>query len=373
MAATCWPTKNQELLLRACLLGGEEAFVAWREWQVIFEAEPLDEGSRRLLPLLYRNLQSQVLTRPSLEKLKQHYFHTWSQNQFRLSRVGSVIEQLNQAGIPNMLLKGSALTLLYYEDVGLRPMKDVDVLVPRGRAKQTMQLLKDRGWKSRYFSPEALIPFEQATEFVDAGNQNLDLHWRLMWEGRQGLDDDEFWEDSIAVELNHIPTRSLNAADQLLHVCIHGAKWNDTPSLRWIADAMMIIRSPKLKVDWSRLVRQANERQLTLPLRETLSYLHKHLNAAVPFEVLTELEGMRTTPVERWSYRARLGTNEPQKMLAVVWHWIVSLRVNCEGNLLQRWLQFSRYLQSLWSVTRAWQVPFYLIAKPVRRVFSKSV
>jgi hypothetical protein len=370
MAESCWPTKNQELLLRACLLDSHEALIAWRHWQAIFEAGSFDEGSRRLLPLLYRNLKAREAAGPLIARLKEEYFYTWSQNQFCLRGIASLIGELNQSGIQNMLLKGSALALLYYEDLGLRPMKDIDLMVCLEQAKRSMQLLTSLGWKPRYASPEALIPFEQATEFIDANNQNVDLHWRLMWEGRQDLDDDEFWQASIPMHLNGIETRSLSPADQLLHVCVHGAKWNDTSPLRWIADAMMIIRSRKLKIDWTRLVHQAQERQLTLPMRETLSYLNGSFEAGIPTEVLTQLEGAPISRLERWSYRVRLGGNDSLKMSAVVWHWVNSLWVNCEGTLPQRLIQFSQYLQSLWSITSAWQIPLYVVVKPIKRVYS---
>jgi len=368
MSSSFWPTKDQELLLRACLLSGNEAVTAWRQWKSIFESECFDEASRRLLPLLYRNLKNLETPEPLITKLKDEYFYTWSQNQFCLRGIAGLIDEFNKAEIRNMLLKGSALAILYYEDVGLRPMKDIDLMVRYDQVERAMQLLRMLGWKPRYASPEALVPFEQATEFVDPLNQHVDLHWRLMWEARQDLDDDEFWQASIPMQFNGTQTESLNSADQLLHVCVHGAKWNDTSSLRWIADAMMIIRSQKLKLDWTRLVHQAQKRQLTLPMRETLSYLNTLLDANVPPEVLTGLKGTKTTRTERWSYRTRLGANDPLKMLAVVWHWFNSLRVDCEGNVLQRLSQFSRYLQSLWSVTDPWKVPFYLIGKPVKRV-----
>ncbi|MFN2532163.1 MAG: nucleotidyltransferase family protein [Pyrinomonadaceae bacterium] len=370
MSASCWPTKSQELLLRACLLSGHEAAIAWRQWQSIFDARSFDEGSRRLLPLLYRNLRKQKIIGPEITRLKEDYFYTWSQNQFCLRGIETLIDAFNQRGIRNILLKGSALALLYYEDVGLRPMKDIDVLVCRNQAKQSMQLLTSLGWKPRYASPEAFIPFEQAIEFISPNSLNLDLHWRLMWEGRQDLDDDEFWAASMPMRFEGTETRALNSADQLLHVCVHGAKWNDTSSLRWIADAMMIIQSQKFDVDWTRVVRLARERQLILPLRETLSYLNRLLEAGVSTEVLTELQGARITRFERWSYRTRLGRNDSLKMLTVVWHWMNSLWVNCEGTTPQRLVQFSRYLQSLWSVTSAWKIPFYLLVKPTKRIYS---
>ncbi len=169
------------MLLRACLLSGAECLKAWEEWRRFFETGQVDNGSQRLLPLLYRNLRNQGIPDPLLDKFKAEYFQTWSQNQFSFRRAAALIEAFNRAGIQTMLLKGSALALLYYEDVGLRPMMDIDVLVHRHQVKLAIRLLNDLGWSSKYSSPEALVPFEQAGEFRDARNQNLDLHWRVLW------------------------------------------------------------------------------------------------------------------------------------------------------------------------------------------------
>ena len=97
------------------------------------------------------------------------------------------VSPTQQGGIETMLLKGAALLILFYKDAGLRPMTDVDLLVRRDQANRAIQLLTSLGWKSKYSSPEALIPFEQAGEFRNGDNQSLDLHWCLMWEGRQEL------------------------------------------------------------------------------------------------------------------------------------------------------------------------------------------
>ena len=367
--ATCWPSKEQELLLRACLLTGDKALAAWQQWENVLGKRTLDLGSHRLLPLLYRNLHNHGIDEPLTVSFKQEYFHTWSQNQFTFHRLAALIREFNQAGIETMLLKGAALVILFYQDAGLRPMTDVDLLVRRNQAKRAIQLLTSLGWKSKYSSPEALIPFEQAGEFRHGDNQNLDLHWCLMWEGRQNLDGDEFWIESITTEIDGVPTHALSPAHQLLHVCVHGAKWNDTSSLRWVADAMMIIRSPRLKVDWDRLVRQAQELQLTLPMRDTLSYLSYLLDASIPREVLNSLQNTTTSKTERWFYQIRLGPNDALKTLPVMGHWINSVRKECEGHLPQRLLKFAQYLQTLWSVKHAWQVPFVLVAKPFRRIY----
>src|SRR5690242_11253266 len=150
---SAWPTKEQELLLRAALLRGDEALAAWRRWRPLFEAGSFDEGSRRLLPLLYRNLKLEQLPDHLFNRLKEEYLHTWSQNQFCLRRIQSVIAAFNEIAIRHMLLKGAALAILYYEDVGLRPMKDIDLLVPHDQARQSMLELRNLHWTPRHASP----------------------------------------------------------------------------------------------------------------------------------------------------------------------------------------------------------------------------
>jgi hypothetical protein len=189
-----------------------------------------------------------------------------------------------------------------------------------------------------------------------------------MWEGRQDVDDQDFWSGRVRVEVNGIQTYSLNAADHLLHVCVHGAKWNDTPSLRWVADALAIINSRKFKIDWLRLVRQAQDRRLSLPLGETLAYLEDSLGARIPPDVVKELRDATTPKLERAFYRLRSGPNEALKMIPVTWHWANSLRFNCYGNPAARLIQFLRYIQSLWKVKHLWHLPLYFMTKPAKRI-----
>src|SRR5512147_1502008 len=76
----CWPTVQQEWLIRAALLKGKDALDAWKEWKSSVDVEELDPGSHRMLPLLYRNLKSQGIKDPSMYKYKGVYDQTWYGN-----------------------------------------------------------------------------------------------------------------------------------------------------------------------------------------------------------------------------------------------------------------------------------------------------
>src|SRR2546422_8135768 len=124
----CWPTWQQELLLRAALLQGKNSIEAWEKWKSSTDINQLDLGSHRLLPQLYRNLHVQGVKDRLLEKFKGIYRRTWCDNQLLFHEVSALLRSLGDAGIETIVLKGAALALLHYRDCGLRPMNDFDVM-----------------------------------------------------------------------------------------------------------------------------------------------------------------------------------------------------------------------------------------------------
>src|SRR4051812_4011518 len=94
--ANCLPSNEHLLLLHACLSTGAECLDAWEQWKTVFENGKLDKASRRLLPMLYRNLQNQGIDDALAIEFKQEYFHTWSQNQFAFRRIADLISEFNR-------------------------------------------------------------------------------------------------------------------------------------------------------------------------------------------------------------------------------------------------------------------------------------
>ena len=144
----CWPTRSQTWLLRAALLSGPAALQAWQVWKdQNGDLDRLDSGSRRLLPLLFFNLRANRVSDPQMAPLKALYRQTWYRNQNLFYQIADVLEALRSAGIPTMILKGAALGVLHYGDLGLRPMADFDILVPTAQIEQTYAELGQRGWR----------------------------------------------------------------------------------------------------------------------------------------------------------------------------------------------------------------------------------
>jgi Uncharacterised nucleotidyltransferase len=159
--------------------------------------------------------------------------------------------------------------------------------------------LKERSFRSAV--PEALtesyLLIVNSHGFTHNSGRECDLHWHLFPECCQADDDNDFWDQSVPFHVHDALTRSLAPTDQLLHVCVHSAEWNPIPPLRWVADAMMIMKTSV--INWNRLIAQAQKRRLILPLRDTLDYLHHRLAARVPPEILQSLHNMQASRLAR--------------------------------------------------------------------------
>lgn len=366
------PTWQQELLLRAALLRGDAAIKAWHAWMSQVDVELLDYGSHRLLPLLHDNLRRHKIEEPILGKLKGVYRQTWYKNQILFHIASEMLRSFRDAGIETLVLKGAALSLLYYQDKGLRPMQDFDLLVRPSQAVRAISLLSELKWRAIYLYPESLLPYEHGCEFEDSAQRVVDLHWRVMREGSQVCDDDSFWKDSVPLEMGGVFVRALNPADQLLHVCVHGAKWNVVPPVRWVADAMMIMRSAESNLDWDRLIEQAQKRRLSLAVSETLRYLCDMLNAPVPPIVLKKLREASVSLRERSSFSAGANPHDALERFSILLDWRDGFRSTRGEKFHRRWHGFIRYLQCRWEVESSWQVPFYALSKSAQVIWRSA-
>jgi hypothetical protein len=357
----CRPTPEQELLLRAALLQGEAAAAAWEEWRARVDIDGVDAGSYRLLPLLYANLRSLgAASEPLVEKLKGIYRHTWYKNNLLLHRTAGLLRRFSETGLEVLVLKGAALLALYYDDLGLRPMTDIDILVREERAGLAASLLQGLGWR-----PERNFETQRRSRhnvlFLDDNGQQLDLHWHLLRECRYPGADREFWDNAVRVRIGGVESRTLGPADQLLHTCVHGYQWNNLPPMRWVADALTIIEGSAGDLDWRYLVEQVRTRGLVLPVRETLAYLRESFFAPVPETALEALWREPTSVTDRVIYAI---TTSPQPSFGyalVLWRYYS--RANPGAGSLRRLIGFPGHIRDLWGFKHFWQLPRFALRK----------
>ena len=322
----CWPTAAQTWLLRAAFLPAEPAQAAWQVWRSrAGPLEQLDEGSRRLLPLLYRNLRRSLspsqMAVPPIPQLRDGYRRTWFRNQAAFYQIAGLLDALHSAGLPNMILKGAALAVLHYRDLGLRPMADFDIAVPAARAVEAFAVLRQLGWSPNVpiRRPAEFVGVKQSTDFRSSSGCHFDLHWYALWDCCYPGADDDFWSGAVPLRVNQALTQALNPTDQLLHVCVHGALLNRVPPVRWAADAMQILRTPGAALDWPRLLAHAQRLRLSLSLRATLHYLRTALEAEIPATVVEALAALPVSALDREFFQRKISRRSLLGEIPLMW------------------------------------------------------
>lgn len=357
------PSPEQELLLRAALWQNDAAREAWLKWYATTRIEGLEHGSYRLLPLLYLNLASLQIQHPGMTRLEIIYRHARSRNLLKLRRAAGALKAIQSVGIPTMVLKACAMIPLYYRDPAARPMADIDILVPTEQAPQAIRTLESAGWEpvkslSEQMSREYFLRMHAHT-LRTRDTIELDLHRHVFSFETRADGDDELWAGAIPVTLDGVETTALNPADQLLHICAHGAEWNPTPPVRWVADAYVLLRESE--IDWQRLLLHASLYESVLIAQHALQYLREAMQAPIPAHVIDALGQLPVSRQERIRYEFLVTPHSEHNAAVKVWYHYGQFRRLDQVYKHEKWfLRFPAFLRDTWGLPNLRAVPKYM-------------
>jgi hypothetical protein len=359
-----WPDETQTLLLRAALLEGAAARDAFSAWQTRIDLDTLDGASVRVLPLLCHNLTSGGLAgtgTPLLPRLQGIYRQTWYKNQMLVSVTGALVTRLSQAGIPALVLKGIPLALTAYPHLATRPMSDADILIPPDQAPIAARVLEDAGLTPHPYG--AWPPQINAGKaFVHRDGWEVDVHTRVMRTNWAPEAESDMWRAGVPLLLHDVQATAPALEDQLLHVLVHGLPRNPMPPIRWIPDAMMILRNQRT-FDWGRFDAQVRRRGLVLIARTALTYLRTEFDAPVPAAVMRSLERHPVGLKERIELRGHLIAGVPGMAAGVFGDYLRARRQSAWRGPLG----FVHYVRDHLQLSSSWHVPSTVWRLSVRR------
>ncbi len=317
-----WPSGEQRWLLEAGLFDGQravDAFNAWRD-QVKLEAE-FSEATVRLLPLVYHNLHRLGVSDPLMQRLKGVYRHSWYRTNRVMHAAAPVVRQIAASGIPVLLTKGAPLAVSYYRNAALRPMADVDVVVPPSRFDDALGAMAAMGWVGA--RPEGdTLRFRHSVPCFGSDGAELDLHWRPMYEITADSGENSFFESAEPLEFMGTTVLQPDPTHSLFLNIVHGVRWNPASPVRWIPDALTILRVRGPDVDWERLHRLAVTHRAAYRLRLGLAYIARQFDAPVPERELARLDATAISMFERFETRVMLahdGTFSPSAFRTHMW------------------------------------------------------
>lgn len=202
---------------------------------------------------------------------------------------------LEAAGIKSIALKGAYLASFAYPELGLRPMRDLDLLLTKETVLPAFALLKAQGYRpTNEGSPEAYLEGNKLhlPTLISPQGIAVELHHRLTFPHPAGHTDafeQALWSRSIARPISQNAITFLCVEDLLIHLCYHatiGHQFSLGPLA--LLDIALLVQSHR--IDWEDVLRIANQGMRNCVLAP-LFLARKHLDADVPEWVLTQLEG----------------------------------------------------------------------------------
>lgn len=338
------PNENQLLLLKAGLTNDQSAIVNWQKWNQKNNPNEVGQSEKRLFPLVYHNLQTNQHNDKFTDLLKRSHRESYKRVINLIKIAAKIINILNSFGIQSLVLKGIPLGVHYYPSIALRPMADIDLMVEIENVTKAFGVLHKEGWRSQMSNSSKIIEIVHSSQFLDAESNEMDLHWRLLSHCWNGNKTNFFWETAVPFEHHLIQGKTLCATDHLFHICCHGARFNEIPPIRWVADAIMVLRAGN-EINWERICFLGEIYGQTLPLFYTLNYLKDKFQVNIPEDFLRELSKTPKTRLEEMSFRH---LSEPPKRWTI-WRFAKEAAFQYSSltsttNLKPRSLVFFKYL-----------------------------
>jgi hypothetical protein len=182
-------------------------------------------------------------------------------------------------------------------------MSDVDFVVPESQVDAAAGILVELGYRPWRTIDRDFRRFRHAVGFLAPGQKEVDLHWHVLLDFCDDSADTVFWQTARPFRFLEQDILAPDATRLLLLTIIHGLRWNPEPPVRWIPDALMILRQSREPIDWAWIVGFAVERRVTFRLRAGLAYLAAHFSGDIPTWVLARLHAVRPSARERLELR----------------------------------------------------------------------
>ncbi len=368
------PSPDQTLLLQAALAPEPVATPAYERWRRHTELTDLDVASQRVLPLLVRRLADPSATAqrdgpgdPMLDRCRNVARFTWLKSRVLMTEAASALAVLAEAGVPAMLLKGAAVIHHDGGHVAWRPMDDVDVAVPTGRAAAALDALVSAGYTTGMPTLTdselgAWLRAHHGLPLTGPRGAELDLHWHVLAGSSHPQADDEFWARAVPATLAGVDCLATGREDTLVNVIAHAIWSAGQPGLRWATDVAALVGpatgartadgDPGPGIDWDLVVETARRHRIAVAVADALDLLRTTIGLEVADGVVAQL---RRAPVaeriEQWPRRDTAGRYRlPSTPETLVGAYQTHLRTTLSPGTTPRRRDLVDFLRHWWGV-----------------------
>jgi hypothetical protein len=256
------PVQEQELA-RLC-----KGFTQWD--QLLFTAE-----HHGMAPLLYMHLTRIQADLPDdfIRGLRLLKLRHKQANSLLMSSLQEILPVLESNGIRCLVLKGAALCQTVYRDIGLRPMRDIDLLLAKEDVHRAHALLETYGFHCGGDTlPEDYYHLPPLFKNLEGMRICVELHHGLFPDDPpyyQQLDFEELYQNRKRFEVGDAEAFTMADEDMLWHLFQHGFRAPLTYEpyrLISVADIVTVVEDRLSELNWDKLAKRYPRLLNALPL-----------------------------------------------------------------------------------------------------------
>ncbi len=238
-----------------------------------------------------------------LRGLSGPYYANLKRNLTIAAALRPVLDALEEADIPCIVLKGIALAEQAYPDIAMRGMSDVDILVRKGDLLRADARLSTLGYDSR--DSDAATAFRNpagylaSLEYGKGGESPLTLH--LHWHPVNtsvpatafidGIDIEALWEKAVPARVADGRARMLCPEHLILYLCEHALRVGHSfDRLILVCDIHFAIRRFENEIDWDCLAAEGLRLGLSRFAYHGLTIAKRYTGLPIPETCLAQLK-----------------------------------------------------------------------------------
>jgi Uncharacterised nucleotidyltransferase len=287
------------------------------DWRLVVHVAA-NEG---MLPLVFLHVTRagllQAMPPETARAMADGYGQTLVNNRSLQREQHALIAALDAHAVPAIPLKGLSLAVRYYDQIGMRPTSDLDLLVRSTDLRRVEQTLRELGYRSlggraTLWNFAALLHGDLC--YASPKGTKLELHWELTHRAtyRIGLSVDRAWAAARTTEVAGVPMRCLSDSDELRFLCVHCTAGHQVvpASMRliWLVDIAKLLSTLPPRWSWQAFLDETIALRLAMPVYLALGHCEASLGIELPPGALEALRDAASAQQERDAWRFAAGS-----------------------------------------------------------------
>ena len=267
--------------------------------------------------------------------IKEIYYLNASRNIRIYQEISAILSSFNKENLKVIPLKGIFLAEKVYNNIALRTMGDIDLLVRKENLSRIDKFLGNLGYASPIHKNILSVAIEKSymnsIDYFKTDEESpteniltLHVHWHIVnvslptYMYTKNIKMDRFWECAKPTKIGNAETLQLVPHQLIMYLSEHALK-HSFDKLILLSDIDAVIKKYRGQINWQELIKEAIEFGMERQVFYALYFTNYFLDADIPDNILSTLRPKKIGPLEKWFFYSILNNNRKAQLCYFVY------------------------------------------------------